>query len=161
MFLLKDMSLKNLAMTAVGFLSALFTFLALSTFKLIVFPFGEGGFTAFKWIFDAKRLNSWNASGFGTFVAIVAFIFAIGTVGLFLATFVVASDKSTYRKGMRLVCLLSVATTLILMIAGFIVIGGLATNGSMPDCSTATYIPLIINVILTAGYFGADMVLGD
>ena len=158
MVLLNDMSLKNLAKTAIGFLSALFSFLAVISFNLIEEP-GFGGINAWRWFFDAEFLYSWEISGFGTFLVLVSFAFVLATVGLFLATFILAPNVSTYSKGMRLVTIIAVIATLVLMVAGFIVTGDFGKAMRFFEYGTATYIPFIITVVLAIGNIGADMVL--
>ena len=165
MILLKNMTLKNLALTAISFLSVLMSVFA--------FAFGiignnlQAPITAFSWVFNGVKHHSWELSGFGTFLVTFAFGIALGSLVFFVASLFFAKDKKTYVKMLRFASLISFAATLILMIGGFIVVAAYNRMMFGPFASKAllfvskAFIPCIINAILTAGYFGADMVLGD
>jgi hypothetical protein len=159
MFLLKDMSLKNIAKTGIGFLSTLFAFLSIFVFSLVDSEWMREGITAVKWLFDSDRYMSWDISGFGTFLVIPAILFAVAAGGLFLLTFVRASSKNEYSNGMRLVAIISAISIFIFMIAGFIITGGFADKFYLDEYTTCMIIPFIISVVLAGGYFGVDMFL--
>ena len=155
MILLKDMSIKNLALTFFGFISALFSILSL-VFKIITFDYGPG-ISGFKWLFGDGYGSGWDISGFASFLTLVVFVFAIGIIGLFCATFLLAGDKTTYRKGMRLVTVANLVSALVYMIAGFV------AKGVYRDeyFGTAAFIPFILAIVFTLGYFASDKVLGE
>lgn len=154
MVLLKDMSIKNLAMTFFGFVSALFSILSLC-FKIITVEYGPGT-NGFRWLFGENGFSGWDISGFAGFLTLVVFILAIGIIGLFCATFLLAGDNTTYRKGMRLVTIANLFSALIYMIAGFV------AKGAIGDyVGTAAFVPMILAVVFTVGCIASDKVLGD
>ena len=66
MLLLRNMTLKNLALTAISFLSAMMSILA--------FSFGVAGnvlekpINAINWLFKSASFHAWEISGLGTFL---------------------------------------------------------------------------------------------
>ncbi|MBR5817892.1 MAG: hypothetical protein IKY62_04530 [Clostridia bacterium] len=161
MTLLKNPTIKNLALTAISFICALMS--------LFAFNFGiignklQAPISAKEWLFRFKEFHSFELSGFGTLLVAISFIISVGSILIFLVKFIF-SPKSSYTNGMRLVALTSLLATLTLMIAGFIVSGAYA-NMMFPfadelksTVSSDTYIPFLINLALTGAYFGADKV---
>lgn len=159
MVLLKNLSLKNIVLTAITLVVALFAILSLvfGVYTETVEFLGEKetfATSGFEYLFGNELYSGWDINVFAAILCLIVFIAAIAIIGLFCAVFVLAKDEDTYKRGLRLVNVATCVSAVIYLIAGIVAASEL-------NVGTAAFVPLIIVGVLTAGYFVADKMLKD
>ena len=152
MILFKNLNLKNIVLSAIAATSALFAILSLlfSTVSLTVFGETEG-VSGFKYLFD----GGFDFNAFAAVLVLFVFIAAIAILALCVLNLVLTKDIDTYKKGLRLITVANAVSALLYMIAGIVA----ASESKYYD--TAAFVPFIIAVVLTAGYFVSDKLIKD
>ena len=156
MILFKNLSLKNILLSAIAATSALFAILSLLFSVVNVSAFGATeGTSGFKFLFD----GGFDFQAFAAVLVLLVFIAAIAILALFVLVAVMAKDLETYKKGLRLVTVANAVSALIYMIAGFVALS--SDFAFSDDFGTAAFVPFIIAAVLTAGYFVSDKLIKD
>ena len=167
MILTKNLTAKNIAVTAVAFVAALFSILSLvfsavtATAKLWGETMTEG-ISGFKWLFGDETGSGWDQSVFSAILCLLVFLAAIAIIALFVASIVLAKDVATYRKGMRLVTFANCISAVVYLIAGIVAAASYSEfSNDYITYGTAAFVPLIIAVVLVAGYIVCDKMIPE
>ena len=156
MILFKNLSLKNIVLSAIAATSALFAILSLLFSVVNVSAFGETeGTSGFKYLFD----GGFDFQAFAAVLVLIVFVAAIAILALCVLVAVMSKDLETYKKGLRLVTVANAVSALIYMIAGFVALASDYTE--IGNWGTAAFVPFIIAAVLTAGYFVSEKFIKD
>lgn len=162
MVLKNNLTMKNIVLSCVAAVSALFSILSL-VFNIVIgkvnlgiLGSGSEGVSGFSYLFG----DGWDSSVFASILTLLVFLLALAIIALAVAVVVLAKDITIYKKGLRLVTVANCVSALIYMIAGFVASSS-KYESSVAKLTTAAYVPFIIAVLLTAAYFVCDKLLSD
>ncbi len=162
MVIKNNLTTKNIILSCIAAVSALFSILSL-VFNIVIGKInlgalgsGSEGASGFSYLFG----NGWDLSVFASILTLLVFLLALAIIALTVAVVILPKDIATYKKGIRLVTVANCVSALIYMIAGFVASSS-EYESSVAKLTTAAYIPFIIAALLTAAYFVCDKLLEE
>ena len=161
MGLLKNLSLKNLVLTAIATLGA-----ALSVFA---FTFGFVGnglqlpLTLYEWLFEYGTIELlMKTCPVGTVLAFIAILPALFSIIKLVFTVLFVLKPSTYRKEMKKTVIIAFVSTVLLAIAGAITsLTYTSTFLEEAMYSSEMHLPLVFSLLITVSYFIMDAFVKD